>query len=205
MVLSLCNRGGELVWLLGDAAVGRGGGPGRGVPRASRLGAGAGPLPGAGASGYSTTRLSPDPLFGTLPSPLPANPRSGTRDLHRTPRIQMPTTRRPPAALLRRGIPGTVRSGSVAANICFRRIPEPQIRHPQISPKTAFIRLKTAKNAPGIPIPQKNFPPAHKNILPSPKKSPCFCLHLFANPGLLPLYVLCKFLNCYRKHILRTL
>ena len=110
MVLSLCNRGGELVWLLGDAAVGRGGGPGRGVPRASRLGAGAGPLPGAGASGYPTTRLSPDPLFGALLPPLPAKPRLSTRDLHRTQRIQIPMTRHPSAALLRRSIPGTVRS-----------------------------------------------------------------------------------------------
>ena len=105
MVLSLCNRGGELVWLLGNAAVGRGGGPGWGIPRASRLGAGAGPLPGTGASGYPTTRLSPDPLFGALLPPLPANLRPSPRDLHRTLRIQIPTTRHPPVALLRRSIP----------------------------------------------------------------------------------------------------
>lgn len=37
--------------------------------------------------------------------PLPVNLRSGSRDLHRTPRIQIPTTRHPPVALLRRGIP----------------------------------------------------------------------------------------------------
>ena len=148
-----------MVWLLGDAAVGRGGGPGRGVPRASRLGTGAGPLPGAGASGCPTTRLSPDPLFGALLPPLPVNLRSGTRDLHRTQRIQILTTRLPPAALLRQGIHGTVRSGSVAVNICFRqrlgtptpcpvnKLPrsDPRSRplvRPQTREKSSFLRQK---------------------------------------------------------------
>lgn len=152
MVLSLCNRGGELVWLLGDAAVGRGGGPGRGVPRASRLWVGAGPLPGAGASGYPTTRLSPDPLFGALLPPLPAKPRSSTRDLHRTPRIQIPTTRHPPVALLRRGIP--VPSGpaprlpTYASRAAMRPDPGPVNKLPRSDPRSRpLVRPQTCEKS----------------------------------------------------------
>jgi hypothetical protein len=122
MVLSLCNRGGELVWLLGNAAVGRGGGPGRGVPRASRLGTGAGTLPGTGASGCPTTRLSPDPLFGSLPPPASGqsavgHPRLASDPAHLDAHDQAPAC----GPALVGCIPSYVGAGSAAANICFSR------------------------------------------------------------------------------------